>query len=339
MTATTMLSAAVHGADDVRLDAVAIPEPGPGDALVRIAVAGICGSDLSYARAGGLPLGGSGALPLGHECSGVIERIGAEVTGFAVGQRVVINPTTPSNMIGSGGAGTFCSHVLARNVMGEPVLHAIPDSLDDETAALTEPLAVALHGVNRSGAAPGSKVVVFGAGPIGLGVVAMLRHRGVSDIIAVDRVVQRLDRALVLGARAALNPDAGDLWTEIGRLHGTAPLYGMTTVGTDQFIEVSGAPPVIPQVIANARFGAHLTVIALHHKPVPVDFTMALGKEMRITTAMAYPEEFPEVIAALTADRVDAGALISHRFPFADFDAAFSIAADAGQAAKVLLTF
>lgn len=335
-----MPSVAVHGPNDVRIDQIETPMPGPDDIVVRVAACGICGTDLGYAKAGGLPVGGTGApVPLGHEFSGTVEAVGSSVSDVRPGQRVVVDPTTPTNYIGSGGPGAFAPLILVRDISSQPMIYPIPDSLDFETAALVEPLSVALHGVYRSGAKPGEKAVVFGAGPIGLGVVAMLRHKGLTDIIAVDRSNGRLDRARALGARVTLNPDDGDIWDVIAAEHGTSKLYGMKVVGTDQFIEVSGAPPVIPAVLANARFHAHLTVIAVHHHPVPVDFAMALAKEMELTTAMAYPTEFAEVVDILASGAIDTSALVSHRFDFRSFTEAFAAAADTERAAKVLVTF
>lgn len=335
----SMLVATVHGPGDVRLDPVERPRAGAGDIVVRVAACGICGSDLGYARAGGLPIGNGGPLPLGHEFSGIIEEVGVDVTAYKPGQRVVVNPDRSANQIGIGGPGAFASHILVGSAETKDTVYIVPEGLDLETAALTEPLSVALHGVNRSGASAGSKVVVFGAGPIGLGVVTMLRMRGVTDIIAVDRMDQRLERARALGARVTLNPDSCDLWSEIGTHHGAGTLYGMPVVSTDQFIEVSGAASVIPDVILHARFGAHLTVVAVHHAPVAVDFALALGKEMRITTAMAYPDEFGEVLQMLSSGRIDTAPMVSHRFAFADFEQAFATAARASEASKVIVHF
>ena len=326
-----MPSVTVHGPNDVRIDQIETPMPGPDDVVVRVAACGICGTDLGYARAGGLPVGSTGApVPLGHEFSGTIEAVGSKVSGVTLGQRVVVDPTTPANYIGSGGAGAFAPLILVREISSQPMVYPIPDTLDFETAALVEPLSVALHGVYRSGATAGEKAVVFGAGPIGLGVVAMLRHKGITDIIAVDRSNGRLARARALGARVTLNPDNDDIWARIGAEHGTSELYGMKVVDTDQFIEVSGAPPVIP---------AHFTVIAVHHQDVPVNFAMVLAKEMQITTAMAYPTEFAEVVDILARGAIDTSALVSHRFDFRDFTEAFATAADTEHAAKVLVTF
>lgn len=337
--AKSMLVAAVHGPGDVRLDEVERPAAGPNDIVVRVAACGICGSDLGYARAGGLPIGNAGPLQLGHEFSGVIEDVGVDVTAYTPGMRVAVNPSTPANQIGAGGPGALASHILIRNAEARDTVHLVPEYLDLETAALTEPLAVALHGVNRSRASATSKAVVFGAGPIGLGVVTMLRMRGVADIISVDRVDQRLERARTLGARVTINPDRCDLWSEIGAHHGSSSLYGMPVVDTDQFIEVSGAATVVPQVIENARLGAHLTVIAVHHAPVTIDLALALGKEIEITTALAYPKEFSEALELLSCGWISTTPLISHRFAFSDFEEAFATAARAAEASKVMVTF
>lgn len=337
--AATIDRISVHGINDVRRDTVPMPVPGSGDIVVRVAVCGICGSDLGYARAGGLPVGDGGPLALGHEFSGTIVAAGADVTGHKLGDRVVIDPTNEANMIGSGGEGAFAPYILVRDIASQPMVYAMPDTLDFESGALVEPLAVALHGVNRSRAKPGSKVVVFGAGPIGLGVVAMLRLRGVTDVIAVDRSDARLERAKALGATLTLNPDSGDIWEKIGDAHGRSMLYGAPVVDTDEFIEVSGAPPVIPQIIGNARFHAHLTVVAVHHSEIPINFAWLLGKEMEITMAMAYPTEFGEVLDILSRGEIDTGPLVSHRFDFSEFDTAFALAADTEKAAKILIRF
>ncbi len=334
-----MRAVQVHGVNDVRIDSVPVPEPGPDDILVQVAACGICGTDLGYARAGGMPFGNEGPLPLGHEFAGTITATGSAVTALRVGQRVAINPTTPANYHGSGGPGAFADYILVRDAVAADTVHVLPDSLDFATAALAEPLAVALHGVNRSGAGRSSRVVVFGAGPIGLGVVAMLAQRGVADIVCIDRVDERLERARALGAGACFNPAREDIWQEIGERHGRDTLYGLPVVGTDQFIEVSGAPPVVPEIIANARFHAHLTVVAVHHQPVPVDLTMMLGKEMQLTTSMAYPTEFGEVLTMLAEGRIDTAPLVSHHFPFDRFDEAFGVAAQPAEAAKVMVTF
>ncbi len=334
-----MKRVAVYGPNDVRLDTTDDPKPGPDDIVVRIAACGICGSDLGYAAVGGIGRPTDSFVPLGHEFAGVIEAAGENVLGLRCGQRVIVDPTSPVNMIGSGGAGALADAILVKDVHSQTMVYPIADSLPFEVAALTEPLAVALHGVNRSGARPGSKVVVFGTGCIGLGVVLFLKQRGIEDLIVVDKSPFRLERAKELGARVTLNPDEVDIWAEIGLLHGSGSLFGFPFVGTDTYLEVSGAPGVIPGIIEHARFNAHLTVLAVHHAPVAVNFLTALAKEISINLSMAYPTEFPEVLGMLTRGELNVAPLVSHSFPFKEFWTAFETAKDKAASAKVMVTF
>src|SRR5262249_56227466 len=123
---------------------------------------------------------------------------------------------------GRGGPeGAFVKELLVREAgLGDSIL-PIPEGIPYEIAAMCEPLAVAMHGVNRMEVEAGDKVVVFGCGPIGLGMILWLVDRGVTDVIALDLAQERLDPAPALGARAAFHPREGDIQEEIGKLHGT----------------------------------------------------------------------------------------------------------------------
>ena len=334
-----MQRVAVHGPNDVRLDEVPDPAPGPDDIVVKVAACGICGSDVGYAEIGGIAGPSDTPTPLGHEFSGVVHRVGDRVRGLTQGQRVIVDPSGDVNMIGSGGEGALAPYILVKQVASGPIVYPIPDALPHEQAALTEPLSVSLHGVNRSGAKPGDKVVVFGTGCIGLGVVLFLKKKGVSDIVVVDKSRGRLERAKALGANLALHPDDADIWEAIGARHGKGSLFGFPYVGTDLYLEVSGAASVIPAIIDHARFNAHLTVIAVHHKPVEINFLTALAKEISINLSMAYPTEFPEVLGMLARGELDTEPLVSHRFGFDRFATAFDTAKDKERSAKVMVTF
>jgi len=202
----------IHEVGDARLDEVDLPDPGSKDVLVDVRACGICGSDLSYIKIGGIARPPGGVTPLGHEAAGEIAYVGEEVEGVSVGERVVINPMMTPSMIGNGGSeGAFTEQLLVRDARVGDSLLPIPEDLPYDLAALTEPLAVALHGVNRAEVKPGDKVVVFGCGPIGLGMVLWLLDRGIEDVVALDLSQDRLARARTLGARAALNPTQVDL--------------------------------------------------------------------------------------------------------------------------------
>jgi threonine dehydrogenase-like Zn-dependent dehydrogenase len=326
----------VVGPDDARLMEVAEPECGPGDAVVRVAACGICGTDLRYIRLGGLAGPSRTPMPLGHELAGVVERVGSEVRGLAPGTRVVLNPTAGGNMIGNGGReGGFAPRLLVRGASAGHNLYPVPDELPDHLAALAEPLGVGMNAVDRSEARAGEKVVVFGAGPIGLAAVAALRDRGVEDVVAVDLSPRRLEIARALGARAVVDASVEDTWKRLRELHGEAPLLGAPMCATEAYIEASGASAVIPQIIQNARGEARLAVVALHDREVPVHFLLVMMKQLTLRGAMEYPDDYTRTLDLLR--RHDLSPMVSHRFPLERFSDALAVARDPRAGGKVMI--
>ncbi len=329
----------IHGVGDVRLDDYARPVAGPKDVVVKMKAVGICGSDLSYIKFGGMPAEPGGTTALGHEGAGEILEIGAEVRGLSVGQPVIINPMmTPSN-IGSGGPeGCFTEELLVREArLGDSIL-PIPEGISYEVAALCEPLAVAMHGVNRADVKPGDKVVVFGCGPIGLGMILWLVDRGVTDVVALDLAAERRERALALGARAAFDPTQESLLDRLGELHGRETCYFRPAVGTDAFIDAAGGPTILSDVIAVAKFHAKLVITAAYMKPLEFPVGRMLTSEMTITTAVGYPTEMPEVIAAMPRLKDKIASIISHTLPFDQVLDGLKVAGTPGSA-KVMIQF
>ncbi len=330
----------IHGVGDVRLDEYRLPEAGPKDVIVKMKACGICGSDLSYIKIGGIMRQEGGVTPIGHEGAGEVLQVGSEVEGISVGQPVIINPMmTPSN-IGSGGPeGAFVQELLVREArLGDSIL-PIPDGISYEVAAMCEPLAVAMHGVNRSEAKPGDKVVVFGCGPIGLGMILWLVDRGVTDIVALDLAPERLERALALGARAVVNPGKEDVRKRIGELHGeTTNAIGHPAVGTDAYIDAAGGPTVISDIVCMSKTHARLVVTAAYMKPIEFPVGRMLTSEMIMTTAVGYPTEMPDVIAAMPRLKDKIASIISHQLPFDQVLEGLKIAATP-QSAKVMIQF
>ena len=316
----------IHGSGDVRLDEYQRPPAGPEDVVVKMKNCGICGSDLSYIKIGGIPTPGT-VTALGHEGAGEVMEVGANVKGIKVGDSVIVNPMqTPSN-IGSGGPeGAFTEELLVREArLGDSIL-PIPDGISYEIAAMCEPLAVAMHGVNRAEVKAGDKAVVFGCGPIGLGMVLWLVDRGI-DVVALDLAAERRDRALALGAQAALDPTRINLRDELARLHGEVPSYGRVGVGTDAFIDAAGAPNILSEVVQIAKFHSRLVITAAYMQPIEFPAGRMLTSEMTITTAMGYPTEMPEVIAAMPRLKDKIAAMISHRLPLSNVLEGLKIAA------------
>jgi (R,R)-butanediol dehydrogenase/meso-butanediol dehydrogenase/diacetyl reductase len=329
----------IHGVNDVRLDPVDPPSPGSSDVVVRVKACGVCGSDLTYIKIGGIHRKPGGVTPIGHEAAGEVVSVGTAVKGVSVGQRVVINPMMTPSYIGSGGPeGAFTEELLVSDARLGDSLLPIPDDLPFEVAALAEPLAVALHGVNRAQAKAGDKVVVFGCGPIGLGMVLWLVDRGVTDVVALDLAPERLERAKALGARAVINPAKEDVRARLAELHGTARVFSREAVGTDAYIDAAGAPSILSDVISMAKYQSRLVVTAAYMKPVQIDLGAMLTTEMTITTAVGYPDEMPAVITALPRLRDKVRSLISHRFPFDKVIDALGVAGTPASA-KVMIQF
>lgn len=327
----------IHGAGDVRLDAYERPVMGPNDVVVKMKSVGICGSDLSYIKIGGIPPGNVTAL--GHEGAGEVMEVGAEVSGISIGDSVIVNPMMTPGNIGSGGPeGAFTQELLVRGArLGESIL-PIPEGIPYDVAAMCEPLAVAMHGVNRAEVKPGDKVVVFGCGPIGLGMVLWLVDRGIKDVVVFDLAEERRERARALGAQAALDPTKVNVREELARLHGEVPSYGRMGVGTDAYIDAAGAPNILSDVIMMAKFHSRMVITAAHMKPIEFPVGRMLTSEMTITTAMGYPTEMPEVIAAMPRLKNTIAAMISHKLPFKDVMKGLEIAATP-QSNKVMIDF
>jgi threonine dehydrogenase-like Zn-dependent dehydrogenase len=185
---------------------------------------------------------------------------------------------------------------------------------------------------------PGDKVVVFGCGPIGLGMILWLVDRGISDVVALDLAAERRERAMALGARAALNPIEVDLRAELAKLHGEVPSFGRVGVGTDAYIDAAGAPNILTDVIMMAKWHSKLVITAAYMKPIEFPVGRMLTSEMTITTAVGYPTEFPEVLAAMPRLKDKIASLISHHMPFEQILDGLKVAATP-ESAKVMIEF
>lgn len=326
----------IHGVDDVRLDSVEKPAVAADDVLVQVSLCGICGSDLGYVAMGGLGL--TQPMPLGHELYGTVLERGKNVRYLDIGDRVVVNPLGNANGIGNGGAeGGFAPYLLVRGVAEDQgSVLKIPEQLTANQAALVEPLSVALHGCHQGQAKAGDRVVVFGAGPIGLCTVICLKYLGVQDIVVVDLSDFRLSIAGQLGA-IPFRADRPDLAEFLRQRHGDAELMGMPVPATDLYFEATGARPVFEQLVNLARTGARVVVLGLHKEPVQLDLVNVLLRELNIVGSMAYPNEFPEVIAMLASGEVDVEPLVTHCYPLSRFDEALAQARDTNAAVKVLV--
>jgi L-iditol 2-dehydrogenase len=330
----------VTGPGETRVVDAPKPMVGPADTLVKIRACGICGTDALFISMGGIP-GHDGGMPLGHEPAGEVVEVGGDVTGIAVGDHVVINPmAAPTGIIGNGAAsGALSEYLLIENAVRGTSLEVVPDHIPFEVAALNEPMAVARHGVNRCRPRPSDKVLIFGAGPIGLGATIAFKSLGVSHVVVADLIPARLEKALKVGADAVINSGEEDVASRLLELHGEGPSMFGGKVDTDIYFDAAGAPVVVETALAAAKSGARLGVVAVHKQPVSVDFLNLMSNEITIVGSMGYPDEIFEVTNDLITNWEKYAVIVSHTIPFDNIDEALRTASTPGAADKVVVTF
>ncbi|MFC8516301.1 zinc-binding dehydrogenase [Streptomyces sp. NPDC057257] len=341
----TMKSVKTGAKNDIDVVDVERPVPGPKDVLMKMRACGICGTDTFFLHIGGMPAGADGSMrsiPLGHEPAGEIVEVGAEVTELKVGDRVVVNPQgVPSGIIGCGGEhGAMSEYLLLENAEIGRTVAVFPDTVPFDVASLNEPMAVARHCVNRSEAKPSDKVVVFGAGPIGLGAAIWLKLRGVEHVVVADVLPERLETALAVGADAVINSATEDVTARLTELHGEAAnALGQPRAGTDIYIDAAGVAAVFNATVDAAKWGAKLVMVAVQKKGADIDLGGMLRSELTLVASQGYPTEIFEVTPEIVEHHERFAKLISHRVPFAEAGRAFELAMTPGAAEKVVVTF
>lgn len=329
----------LHGINDVRLMDVPEPRCGPADVVVDVAACGICGSDLGFIRTGGIMGPGGPAMALGHEFAGTISAVGEKVTRWQVGQQVTVSPMSLANLIGSGGPeGGFSPKVCVRDAEAPGTVMALPPGLAPELAALAEPLSVAFHAVGRVTLGKDARVVIIGAGPIGLGCVLALKRQGVKDVVVVDPSEYRRNTALRMGADAAFAGTDGAFWNALAQRHGEdTSFFGMSLAATDAYFECSGVDEVLMGLLICARPNAQIMLVAAYKHEILLDVRLVMAKELRIAGAMGSGSSFPAVLDYLRDHGETVRPMISHQFSLAEFDQALATAQDPSTSAKVLV--
>jgi len=333
-----MRAIVVHAAHEIRVDDLLVPDPGEGEVRLRMTHGGICGSDLHYyleGRVGNFVL--REPLVLGHEVVGVVD---LDPSGaLAAGTSVAIHPATPCWTCPECEAGrpNICRNALylgsaasdpqtpggfvEQLVVRADQLRRLPEGLDLSRAVLAEPLAVALHALNRAGDLTGKSLLVSGAGPIGALVVAGAAARGVMDITATDLEDGPLAVARKVGATRTIRVDQEQV----------------PDACFDVAIEASGAPAGLSTAIAAVRRGG--TVVQLGSLPggsLSVVLAALVGREIELRGAFRFTDEIDEALELLARDdRFEQ--VVTHRFDMDDVVSAMDVARDAGQSSKVVL--
>jgi threonine dehydrogenase-like Zn-dependent dehydrogenase len=316
-------------------DDVPDPIPGPGQVLVGVRSCGICGSDLHFARYGEAvlsmsdemadSLGGGTNVDLdhdvfmGHEFSAEVLEAGPDTETLPPGTLVTsipvlisgkrVEPIVYSNKTLGGYA--------ERMLLSAPLLLPIPNGLDHRHAALTEPMAVGLHAVNKSGIQPGETALVVGCGPIGIAVIAALRTLGVESIAAADFSSKRRELAAMMGAHQTLDPAQGSPFDT----------------------EAVGVPGIIDDVMRRARHGTRLVVVGVCMQPDTTHPFFAIAKEINVQFVLAYdPNEFADSLRAIAEGAIDVTPVITGDVGLEDVGTAFDDLADPERHCKILVT-
>ena len=334
----SMDGAVFHGRGDVRLESLPVPVLGPRDVLVKVGACGICGTDLTPYRVGRGDVIKPGSR-IGHEFMGSVARVGSDVVGIREGMRVAVNPiTAQANPWEADICGGFAEFKKVENAALGYNLLPLPDAVTDAAGALLEPLSVARHATLMM-QADAARALVLGAGPIGLGTLALLKLQGVEDVAVADVSAYRRQRALELGASRVIDPAAEDLMQALAEQHGRVRDEVAGGPATDVIFDLAGSVDALNTVVRGARRGAQIVVVALYNRPVPVDLLQLVYRQISITGSVAYDfaSDF-RCVADLIAERaLNVEPILSHRFPLAQVSEAFQLAADSASAAKVIV--
>jgi L-idonate 5-dehydrogenase len=342
------LAVVIHAPRDLRVEEVAVPALGPKDVEVRIGAGGICGSDLHYYQDGGFgTVRIKEPMVLGHEIAGTVAAVGEAVESLRAGDKVAVNPSRPC------GQCRYCREGLAihcldvrffgsamrfphvqggfrqRLVADERQCVPVPAELPLEKAAFAEPLAVCLHAVSRAGPLVGRRVLITGAGPIGMLTLLSARHAGAAEIVITDVADPPLALARRLGADEGVNVAA----------HGERMSLFQADKGYfEVMFEASGNPAALRQGIDGLRPRGIAVLIGIGGEANLMLPTL-VAKEADLRGTFRFDREFAWAVEAIAQGRIDPSPLLSDVMPVRDAVRAFERAADRSKAMKVQLSF
>jgi 2-desacetyl-2-hydroxyethyl bacteriochlorophyllide A dehydrogenase len=320
-----MKAAVLHAPQDLRVEDAPDPTPGPGEAVVKVRAAGLCGTDYRI-WSGDRPV--RYPLIMGHEFIGDVVAVGAGVERVKPGDPVAVEPNYSCGHCSLCLAGNrnLC---LKRTAVGIDVgggfaeLDLIPasccwpapPSLAEDQLLLAEPLAVVVRAVARGEVQSGESAAVLGVGTLGLLAIQVLRARG-ARVLAVGRSSRRLPLAKELGAEAVHCLEEG--WGALAARHFT------DGDGVDVVVETAGTHEAVGQAVELVRPGGRVILTGLPHEASRVDFFWVVRRELRIIGSMIYQDEFSGALSLLDRGLVQTTPLVTHRFPLDQIHDAFT---------------
>ncbi|WP_144783506.1 zinc-binding dehydrogenase [Microbacterium sp. BH-3-3-3] len=334
-----MRAAAYTGDGVVSVTDATPTEPGPDDVVIDVAYVGVCGTDLHIIH-GSMDARVSRPLVFGHEMSGTIRALGTDVTGWNVGDSVTVMPldwdgTCPACRNGNQ---HICQNLDFIGIDSPGALQQtwtvpastlvpLPASLSLRTAALIEPVAVAVHDVRRSELRAGDRAVVIGGGPIGVLIASVARQAG-AEIVVLELDPARRLMIEQLGF-TTVDPSATDATAWVEEWTGGA--------GADVVFEVSGAAAAVRSATTFARVRGTIVIVAIHPTPREIDLQRVFWRELRLLGARVYQRiDFERAIELLDSDAIDAEAVITSVYPLTGVTDALA-ELQSGRALKVLI--
>lgn len=300
------------------------------DVLVKIEEVGLCGSDLYFFESGMI---GDDALPfplvLGHECAGTVVEIGQSVTKVKLGDRVCLEPGIPCGKCEHCMTGRYnlCQKVdfmaappdfhgclKSYVVHPEKFIYKLPDNVSTMAGAMIEPLSVGYHAARRGQAAFDKKIIILGAGCIGLMTLMSSRLRGADDITVVDLYENRLEIAKELGAKTVICVNKEDT---------IKTFLEKNPEGADIVFETAGTIATTRQAGKLVRPGGLIVLVGNTHGDVPFDFFEIMNKEVDIKCVFRYNNCYPELIEAVSQGLVNPLRVITNEFDFQEVQNAF----------------
>lgn len=316
-----MKAAVWYGEKDIRIEERELKALKDNEVTVRVAWAGICGSDLHEYQEGPVFVptekedqltGQVAPLIMGHEFAGVIEKVGSQVTKFKVGDRVAINPTLtfgnkPEDIdqydgfsfIGLHGDGGFTTFANAP----ESNVYLLPETLSLQEGALVEPTAVAVQAIKEGGLQFGDTTAIFGAGPIGLVTVIAAKAAGASKIIVLDLSETRLEKAKELGATHIVNS---------GKENPVEAIRAIVPGGVDVSFEVAGVAPTFTQAIASTKARGTMVIVSIFARPIEWNPLQLTNTGVKITSSIAYtPTSFQQTVDLMGTGQLDPKSIVT----------------------------
>jgi 2-desacetyl-2-hydroxyethyl bacteriochlorophyllide A dehydrogenase len=337
---TTNRRIVVTAVESMELRDEPIPVPAAGEVRVRSTYIGVCGSD-THAFHGRHPF-----IPIpyqpGHEATGVVEKLGDGVTGVAVGERVVVEPTLPCwqcKQCRSGNENLCenlqffgCGHpqggMADRFVVRADRLHVIPEDIDDLGAALIEPLSTPVHAARIAGPLRGKAVAILGAGTIGLLMLAVARWSGAARVVVTDPLPTKRDIALRLGADAAVDALAPDVAAQVRAALGES---------ADVVFDCVAVRSTTLAAIDMALKGGTVVIVGVPSADFEIPIRIIQDQQIRLQGSATYvPQDYATAMEMIRSGHVQADDFVTGRFPLERAEEAFA-ASTSGEHIKVLV--